>query len=326
MKRIFTFLGALILYLLFCFPTAAQEAQEKFTQQILAVVNGEPITQLDVDEVLTPIYQQYKNTYSGKELEAKLEVARTDILNQMIGDKLILQEAKKKELTVDPKEVDKLITELKGNFQTLEEFDKVLKEQKVSLIDLRKRYEQQLLIKKAVGREVLSKIVISPAEISNYYEKNKETFTVQKQIRLRNIFLSVQNNEEEILQKANNIYEQLQKGTPFIELVEKYSEAPNVVDSGDMGFIKHGSFRQEIEDIVFNTKVDDFTKPLKTSSGYYIFKVIEKKEASIPALENVQEKIHNQLFGKAVEKKIKEWVNELKKSALIEVKKNEKEK
>ncbi|MCG2711604.1 MAG: peptidylprolyl isomerase [Candidatus Omnitrophica bacterium] len=326
MNRIFTFLITIIIYLLFCVPSIAQEEQVRSTQKILAVINSEPITQIDVDEILAPIYQQYKNTYSGKELEAKLEVARADILNQLIGDKLILQEAKKKELRVDAKEVDKLVGELKSNFKTIEEFDKVLKEQNVTLNDLSKRYEEQLLIKKAVGQEVLSKIIISPADISNYYEKNKEKFTVPKQIRLRNIFLSVKNNEEEILQKANNIYEQLQKGTAFIELVEKYSDAPNVVDSGDMGFIKRGSFREEIEDIVFNLEVGDFTKPLKTSSGFYLFKVIEKKEASIPALEIVQEKIHSQLFGQAVEKKVKEWVNKLKESALIEVKKNEKEK
>ena len=326
MNRIFTFLSAIIICLLFCFPSVAQEKQVRYTQKILAVVNSEPITQIDVDEILAPIYLQYKNTYSGKELEAKLEIARADILDQLIGDKLILQQAKKKELHVDEKEIDELVAELKGNFETIEEFDKVLKEQNVTLIDLRRRYEEQLLIKKAVGHEVLAKIVISPAEISSYYEKHKEGFTIPKQIRLRNIFLSAKNNEEEIEQKANNIYEELQKGTEFIELVEKYSEAANVVDSGDMGYIKRGSFREEIEKIVFELDVGDFTKPLKTSSGFYLFKVIEKKEAAIPPLETVQEKIHNQLFGREVEKKVKEWVNELKESALIEVKKNEEEK
>ncbi len=324
MNHIFTFLSTIVICLLFCFPSEAQEKQVRHTQKILAVVNGEPITQIDVDEILAPIYLQYKNTYTGKELEAKLEIARTDILDQLIGDKLILQQAKKKELHVDEKEVDKLIAELKNNFETIEEFEKVLKEQNVTLIDLRKRYEEQLLIKKAVGQEVLAKIVVSPAEISSYYEKHKKDFTIPKQIRLRNIFLSTKNNEEKVEQKANHIYEQLQKGTEFIELVEKYSEAPNVVDSGDMGYITRGSFREEIEEIVFGLDVGDFTKPLKTSSGFYLFKVIEKKEASIPPLEAVQEKIRNKLFSQKLDKKLKEWVNKLKESALIEVKKNEK--
>ncbi len=326
MNRIFTFLIAIIICVMFCIPSIAQEEKVRYTQKILAVVNGEAITEIDIDEILAPIYQQYNNTYSGKELEAKLAVARADTLDQLIGDKLILQEAKKKELTIDPNEIDNLISELKAKFKTLEEFDSILKEQNVSLIDLRKRYEEQLLIKKAVGREVIGKIVVSPAAISEFYEKHKSDFTIPKHVRLRNIFLGVNSNEEEIEQKANTIYEQLQKGTEFIELVEKYSEAPNVVDSGDMGYIKRGSFREEIEEIVFKLEVGDITKPLKTSTGFYLFKVIGKKEASVPPLETVQEQIHNQLFGEEVEKELKIWVNKLKESALIEVKKNENEK
>ncbi|MCK4995063.1 MAG: peptidylprolyl isomerase [Candidatus Omnitrophica bacterium] len=326
MNRIFTFLIAIIICVMFCIPSIAQEEKVRYTQKILAVVNGEAITEIDIDEILAPIYQQYNNTYSGKELEAKLAVARADTLDQLIGDKLILQEAKKKELTIDPNEIDNLISELKAKFKTLEEFDSILKGQNVSLIDLRKRYEEQLLIKKAVGREVIGKIVVSPAAISEFYEKHESDFTIPKHVRLRNIFLGVNSNEEEIEQKANTIYEQLQKGTEFIELVEKYSEAPNVVDSGDMGYIKRGSFREEIEEIVFKLEVGDITKPLKTSTGFYLFKVIGKKEASVPPLETVQEQIHNQLFGEEVEKELKIWVNKLKESALIEVKKNENEK
>jgi parvulin-like peptidyl-prolyl isomerase len=217
-----------------------------------------------------------------------------------------------------------MVDELKANFQSMEEFDKVLKQQNVTLIDLRKRYKEQLLIKKAVRREVVSKIVISPTEISDYYNKHKNDFIVPKKVRLRNIFLSNKNKDEEIEQKAKRIYEELQSGIEFIELVEKYSDAPNVVDSGDMGYLEGGTFRKEIEDIVFEMEVGEFTKPLQTSSGYYIFKVIGKKEASIPPIETVQEKIHNILFGQEVEKKLREWVIKLKESALIEVKENEK--
>ncbi len=321
-----TFLIAIIICLSICSAAIAKEEQVSYTQKILAVVNGEPITEIDIDEILAPIYQQYKNTYSGKELEKKLDIARADTLDQLIGDKLILQEAKRKELSVDPKEVDKLINELKAKFKTLEEFDKILNTQNVTLPDLRKRYEEQLLIKLAVGREVISKMVVSPVEIAEFYEKHKKDFTTPKQIRLRSIFLSINGNTEEIEQKANSIYEELQKGTKFIELVEKYSEAPNVVDSGDMGYIKRGSFRKEIEDIVFELEVGAITRPLKTSNGYYLFKVIGKKEAVIPTLETVQEQIRNKLFGQEVEKKLDEWINKLKESALIEVKKNENKK
>jgi len=299
----------------------------QFSEKILAVVNGEPITQTDIDQILTPIYMQYKNTYEGKQLENRLQAARADILKQLIDDKLILQEAKKQELTVGKKEVEELINELKNKFQTPEEFDTTLENQKLTLNDLKKRYEEQLLIKKVVGKEVLNKIIITPAKISQYYKEHKQDFHVPAQVHLRNIFLKLDNDDKEeeakIVKKMNEIHAQLEKGVEFVELVEKYSEAPNVVDAGNMGYMRRGSMREEIEDAVFKLEVGKFTKPIKTSSGYYIFKVEEKQDAFIAPQENVQDEIRGELYQVILKEKLKDWINKLKKSALIEVKTDE---
>ncbi|MBU1042852.1 MAG: peptidylprolyl isomerase [Candidatus Omnitrophica bacterium] len=325
MTRVFTPLIIIII----CFSyTLSGLAQTEFTQKIIAVVNSEAITQTDIDEILAPIYLQYKSTYSGAELAKKVQIAKDDILNQLIEDKLILQQAKKDEtITVSEKEIDTLVDELRANFKTAEEFAQILKNQKVTLVDLRKRYKQQMLIKKAVSKEVLSKISIAPSEVSDYYEANKDKFAIPEQVRLRSIFLSFSETpKEEVEKKANEIYEQLQKGVEFVELVEKYSEGPNVVDAGDMGFVKRGSLRQEIEDSAFQLDIGKITKPIKTSSGFYIFKVEDKKPASVSNLKSVQDQIRNKLYSTKVEKKLDEWIAKLKKSALIEVKTNEKEK
>jgi parvulin-like peptidyl-prolyl isomerase len=325
MARGFTFLIITIICLFLISPVFAQT---EFTQKILAVVNSEPITQTDVDEILAPIYVQYKSTYSGDELAEKVKTARADILNQLIEDKLILQLALKDDtITVSEKEIDALVDELKSNFKTIEEFDQILKNQKVTLLDLRKRYKEQLLIKKTVSKEILSKISISPPEVLEYYEANKDKFAIPEQIRLRSIFLSFKDaTKEDVEKKANDIYDQLQKGTEFVEMVEKYSEAPNVVDAGDMGFMKKGSLREEIEDVVFKLETGKITKPIKTSSGFYIFKIEDKKPATVAPIETVQDQIRNKLYSNKVELRLKEWIDKLKKLSLIEVKINEKEK
>jgi parvulin-like peptidyl-prolyl isomerase len=321
--------GFTSLLIIVCFIFAIPVfAQTEFTQQIIAVVNGEAITQTDVDEILAPIYVQYKSTYSGKELENKVKEARKDILEQLIEDKLILQQAKNDDdIQVTEKEIDKLVDELKANFSSVEEFDQVLKTQGVTLLDMRKRYREQLLIKKSVSKEILSKVTVTPSEIAEYYEANKNKFAIPEQIRLRSIYLQYNDsNLQEIEQKANDIYAQLEKGVEFVEMVEKYSEAPNVVDAGDMGFAKKGALRKEIEDVVYALDTGKISKPIKTSSGFYIFRVEDKKPAAVSALEKVHDEIRAKLFSNKVEKKLDEWINKLKGSALIEVKNNEKEK
>ncbi|MDD5747010.1 MAG: peptidyl-prolyl cis-trans isomerase [Candidatus Omnitrophica bacterium] len=304
-----------------CLLAVPCRAQTAFSQKILAVVNEDAITQTDVDELLAPIYMQYQNTYSGEELKKKLTVAKTDILNQLIEDRLILQQAQKNNLTVDEKEVETLIEDLKTNFKTAQEFDNVLAGQNITLPELRKRYREQLLIKKAVSQQIISKIIISPTEISAYYEAHRQEFMIPEQVRLRCVFLAAgDTNAAEVEKKANDIYEQLSKGTEFVEMVEKYSEAPNVVDAGDMGFVKRSALREEIRENVFNLNPGEITKPIKTASGYYIFKVEEKKTASVSPLSEVQEKIRKTLFNETVKTKLAEWVKKLKESAFIEVK------
>ncbi len=304
--------------------------QAEFTEKILAVINGEIITQTDVDEILGPIYIQYQSTYQGKDLQKKLEIAKTDILDQLIEDKLMLQQAKKEELQIDEKEIDRLLDGVKSNFQSPEEFDNVLSTRNITLSDLKKSYTEQLLIKKLVNKEVLSKITISPLEVSEYYEANKEEFKIPEKLRLRDIFIKTEHTakdkeEEEIIKKANDIHEQLKSGVEFIELVEKYSEDLNVVDAGDMGYMQKGTLQKKIEDAVFALEVGEFTAPIKTSSGYYFFKLEEKKEAAFPELEKVQLKIRQQLFQRKANIALKKWISKLKESAFIEVKKYERE-
>ncbi|MBI4846549.1 MAG: peptidylprolyl isomerase [Candidatus Omnitrophica bacterium] len=320
----FQHLAFLIVFLAYIANACCGYTQTEFTHKIIAVVNGEAITQVDVDEILAPIYMQYKNNYTGDELKTKLETARADILNQLIEDKLILQEAIKKELTVEDQEIDKMIDDLKNNFKTVQEFEEILENQKMSLPELRKRYKEQLLIKKFISREVLNKIIIPPSDILEYYGNNKEKFRIPAQIRLRSIFLNINNNEEEVLNKANDIYTQLKENVPFVELVEKYSEAPNVVDAGDMGYMNQGSLRKEIEEVVFELSIGEFSKPLKTSTGYYIFKVEDKKESLIPGIESMQAKIKNILYDEKIKVNFKKWIDKLKETAFIEVKTDDK--
>jgi len=305
----------------FCYCLAVNcYAQNTFTQKILAVVNGEAITQTDIDELLSPIYLQYKNTYSGEELEKKLNTAKTDTLNQLIEDKLILQQAQKNKLTVDEKEIDKLIDDLKSNFKTEQEFEDVLAGQNITLPELRKRYRDQSLIKKTIAQQVVGKIMITPSEIAAYYEAHPQEFRIPEQIRLRSIFLGINNNETEVEKKATEIYNLLSSGAEFVEMVEKYSEAPNVVDAGDMGLLKKNALREEIQNVVFQLNPGQITKPIKTNSGYYIFKVEEKKEPGMSALPEVQEKIRKILFSERVKIKLAEWLEKLKATAFIEVK------
>jgi len=293
--------------------------------KIAATVNGAAITQTDVDEILSPIYQQYQSTYQGEVLEQKLATARADILNQLIEDKLLLQEAQKQKetLLVDEKEIDRLVADLKAKFKTDEEFRAVLNQQKFTLLDLRKRYHEQLLVKHLVEKEVISHILITPAQIADYYAAHQETFREPDEARLRNIFIASRGDDEILQTKIREIYAKAHKGVPFAELVERYSEDQNVVAAGDMGTVKKGTMRPEIDSVVFVTPAGEVAPLVKTPNGYYIFKVEERRDSYIPALDKLQSVIRRRLFDDEMRVRMDEWVAKLRNQAYIEVNENE---
>ncbi|MCM8812999.1 MAG: peptidylprolyl isomerase [Candidatus Omnitrophica bacterium] len=322
MRLIFFFLTAIVLFL------NANPVFAELQGAIVAIVNGAPITNTDVDELIAPLFQQYKNSYQGDELKQKLAEARADILQQLIEDKLILQEAAKKKLKVEKEEVERLIDELRSNFPSSADFEAALKNQNTTLGEVRKRYEEQLLIKKAVEVNVLSIVSVSPKEINDYYDREKDRFQTPEQIRLRNIFLSTEENTaaEAAEKKIYEIYDQLEQGAPFAELVEKYSEAPNVVDGGNMGTMQRGTLRKEIEDAVFTLNIGAYSKPVRTPLGFYIFAVDEKIPPAVPPLEDIKNKIRQKIYQDKVRISLREWIAKIKASALIEVKHETKEK
>ena len=144
--------------------------------RIVVVVNNEIITQREVDVMLGPVYGQYRNMYEGEELIGRLEEVREKILKQLIEDRLILSEAKKQNITVEEKDVDAKIDEVRSQIGSEIELENMLNEQNLTLNELRDRYKEKILIRKLIDRKVGARIIITPLEIKDYYNEHKEDF------------------------------------------------------------------------------------------------------------------------------------------------------
>nr|MBP9866312.1 SurA N-terminal domain-containing protein [Candidatus Omnitrophota bacterium] len=181
--------GLLPLYLaaLMVFALPCVQAQSQLLDQVIAVVNDEAITQSELDTILRPIYQDYKERYSGEKLFRELNEARTKLLNQLIEDRLVYQEAKTKKIEVDALKVDQQIEAFQKKFPKAETMEKALSEQGVTLHGLRERLAKQEMVRQLNDQEVRSKVVVSPSEIEKYFNEHPEQFTSKDRIRVRSI-------------------------------------------------------------------------------------------------------------------------------------------
>jgi parvulin-like peptidyl-prolyl isomerase len=291
--------------------------------RIVVVVNNEIITQREIDIMLMPVYAQYRNTYQGPELIKMLEDVREKILKQLIEDRLIFSEAKKLNIVIDEKQVDARVDEMRKQVGSEKDLENMLHEQNLTVNELRARYREKLMIRKLIDQKVGARIIITPLEVKNYYNDNKDKFMQPEEIRLRTILIKPkpeQGGEAGSLQLMRDLLKRLKDGCSFEGLAREYSDAPGAAEGGLMGPVRKGDLMPQIEEIVFNLKDGEMTNIIKSPLGYHVFKVDEKKARRARELPEIRQDIEEFLYREKASQRLKGWIDSLAKSAYIEFK------
>jgi peptidyl-prolyl cis-trans isomerase C len=241
-------------------------------ETILASFGGQTITLGELNQLWEQVPEEYK-----------LQLDKSMLLDQMISEKLLMQEAKN---------------------MGLEEDNDVLEQIK--------KMTEQILVQVLIEREILDKIKVNDEEVLEYYDQNKESFTEKEQVHLYNILLE---SEEE----AQDILEQLKAGEDFIEIAKEKSTGPSAAQGGDLGYLTKGTIIPEIEEVVFALEVEELSEVVKTDFGFHILKITEKKPETVKALEEVKEDIIQTLLPAKQKEAFDNLLEELKGRAEIEI-------
>lgn len=289
---------------------------------IVAIVNDEVITRHDLEEYLAPLYFQYKAEYQGEELLEKLKKLQADGIRQLIEEKLLLSEARKRKLTADPKEIQGRLDQVKERFSSQEEFEETLFRQGLVVEDLDERYRDQIIIGKLVDEEVRYQISVSPLEVTEYYDAHLVEFDLPERIRIKNILIRAEKEEEEeeAFVRIHEIAGMLGNGRSFEELAKQYSEGPNADEGGLMGLVGKGDLSPELETAVFSLLAGEISGVVKSPLGYHLFKVEERILARVKPLTEAQQEIQDRLRRQKYEIRYKLFIDELKAKAYISIK------
>ena len=301
-------------------------AQRQLVDRVVAVINDEAVTQSELEVYLRPLYDNLKQQYEGEELMRQLNGVRLKLLDQMIEDHLVFQEAKTRGMTVDESEIDAMVDEMKRKFPSESEFEKMLAAQRFSLAELREGFRRQSLVRKLHDLEVRSHVVVSPREIEDYYKNRKSELAEEEKIKIRSITLRKTKEAEEkglsdeaAKKKLEAIEKRIRAGESFEALAREFSEDARAKDDGLVGWVKRGEMLPAIDENLFGLKAGAISPLLETSAGYHLFKIEEKNLSQVPPLEEVRERIRDKIFREKAEKRFKEWMNQLKTRAYISV-------
>ncbi len=308
------------LILIFSVVLPFQSLKAEVVDQIVAEVNGSIITYSELKKILDPIYAQYSKVYGGDELIARVREARNEALNQIIENKLILQAANEQGLEANESAVDDRLKEIKSRFPDEETFLETLKRDGTRYDDFVDQVRDQLLIKALIGRQVTSRVIVSPKEVEAYYEKNKEKFGGQEEVHLYhimvkkdpdNMFLSKETTQQ-ILNKINS-------GDDFQQLATSYSEGPNANKGGDLGWVKKGKLIEALSEAAFSLPEGGVSELVESQGAFHILKVTERKNPEVKSLPEVEGLVENAVFREKANDMSRKWMASLREKAYINI-------
>ncbi len=300
--------------------TGSSTAYCEFSDGIIAVVNDDIITMHDFRQFLSLIYINL--TSAGKSKEEISEIMtyyQENGLGQLIDDKLIIDEANKRDLIIRPELIDKRMDKIKTKFETEKDFLDDLVSQGLTVSEARNKIIEDLKKEYIVNAEILSKVFVSPQDVTNFYEENLDKFKTSESVELNSIFIeNDKDNPKYAAQQARKTLKLLTNRTNQVTFEEVAKDFSN---SSSIGKIVKGQTLPEIEKIVFSLKEGEISSAVEVDTGIYIFKVKKKISKHVEPLENVKELINNMLTKEAINKRQKEWIQKLRDNAYIEIKK-----
>ena len=307
-------------------PWAAGVAQaEAIVDRIVAVVNNEVITYLELEQELKPYEEKIKSMGYGEEKERQtLFEVREDIILRLIDDKLADQEIEKNKITISEAEIDTSIERLKASrMWSDEDLRKVLESEGMTMQDLRQSMRDQALRSRLIGQEVSSKIVITQEEVREYYDRHAEEYQGELLYHLRNIITMIPPEAEGGRAAARNkiemVMQKLKGGESFESLAREYSESSLSEKGGDLGKIRYDDFSLQIKEALEGLGPGDHTTILDTDRGFQIFYVEEIDVEGGKRFEDASPEIEEKLYNAAVDKKYTEWLEELKSQSHIKI-------
>ncbi len=302
---------------------ASQPALAKVVDRVVATVNGVIITLSTVQERASILLQQMQNAGEPLEMGEKKFILKT--LDSIIEEKLQLQEAKRAGLAVDESAVQAALDEiLSKNNITMEKMEEMLLLENRSMEQYKSHIRNQIMTSKVMQYHVGKLGEVSDKQIKKYYFQHQKDYWEPTKPFVRHILFIVEEDSpdgvrESKREQAAQVLEQARYGTDFSELAKEYSEDVSASSGGEVGWLTKGHLVPEFESAAFGMKPGELSDVVESRYGFHIIKVEKVRLGKAEPLENVKEKIKQILSFKARQEKYKDWINDLKKDAMIQI-------
>ena len=294
--------------------------------RVAAIVNGDVITFSELTERSGSEYRRAAEMPPGPARDQARARALRSAFELVLAERLVENEVKTLGIDVTEAQVDTAIDDVKKRNNLSDDMLKqALAAEGLSVAAyrarLRKDFENHLLI----AAKVQNRVKVTDDDVKGYYQSHLSEFAGDEQVKLRLILLQVPAgappaDDARVKATGETLLARLAAGEDFADLAKQVSQGPGASSGGDLGWVKKGTMPLELERVAFALASGQNSGLVRAKTGWIILKADDRRTAKAPPLEEVRDRIREKIGNQQAELYRKQYLEELKREAVIELK------
>ena len=301
-------------------------ANRQVVDRVAALVNGEVVTLSDLTERAGAEWSRIERMDPGKERDAARAAALKRVFDLLVAERLLQDQAKALQLDVTDTQIDAAVGDIKTrNHFDDAQLDQALSDQGLTRSEFRAQISRELETYQVLQYKVRGRVKVTDDDVRNYYQTHPGEFGGQTEIHVRHIFLPLPEgapkaDEQRAFALGDKVLARLRTGEDFATVAREVSKGPSAADGGDLGWLRRGTIQKSLEDVAFKLEPGQISGLVHAGPGLHVLKVEERRVGGGKKFEDVSDEIRNRLFEEQVGAYRQQYIEELKKDALVEVK------
>ncbi len=268
-------------------PAFAAETGSTPLDRIVAVVNNDVITQLELNQRLRLVSQQLQK--QGTPLPPR-ELLEKQLLERIIMDRTQLQLAQETGVKVDDSQLDKTLQRIaQENKLSQDQFRAALEKDGVNFAKFREDIRHEIIMGRLREREVDNRVTVSEGEVDSFLAMHNAAAGDGNEFNLAHILVRVpEQASPEQLQKlkarATQALEELMAGKDFRQIAASHSDAPDALEGGAIGWRSSGQLPTLFVETLNALKPGENSLVLRSPNGFHILKLLGKRGKDAPLI------------------------------------------
>lgn len=303
--------------------SAQDLGKETRVDSVLASVNGDPITLLDVMLESSREELRLASLYSGARLYSEISQLRKKITEDIIIRKLIYAKYQEKPFPIDNQYIERMLDHLAVTIGGGSRDGLVKKAEALgtTMDELKEKAKEKIAVDIMMGESCERPVYVTPKEVYEYYQKNRSEWITPASYKLELLLVGRNGGRSGPDPKVScgKLAKQLKNGSKelFVQMVKANSDAPNAESGGAVGAVDADKLRPEFAKVVKAMRPGQIQGPLETPEGYYFIRLDSIQEQKEIPYEKAAGEISKRLEDQQKEQLRKAYGEKLKEQALI---------